>query len=341
METVIAAGRRVAPGLVLAGAVAAAAFAARHALGVAALSPALSPMILAIALGVGVRAAAGMPAPARPGVGLAARRLLRLAVVLLGTQVTLAQVGAIGGGGVAVLAAALGGTFLFTLWLGRALRVGQGVGMLIAAGTAICGASAVAAVRAVTRADDADVAYAVACVTLFGTLAMVLLPLAAGGLGLDPAAYGLWVGASVHEVAQVVAAAYQHGAEAGEIGTVAKLARVVMLAPVVMALGLWLARRGGAGGDGAEGEAGRPPFPWFVAGFAGLVLVNSLFPLPAAVTAAAGLASAVLLTVALGALGLETDLRALKARGLRPLVLAAAAWLFIAGFSFALVRAVV
>ncbi|MCW2247084.1 putative integral membrane protein (TIGR00698 family) [Azospirillum fermentarium] len=335
METVLTAGRRMAPGLALAGTVAAGAFGARHALGVAALSP----MILAIVLGVGVRAAAGMPNRLRPGVGLAARTLLRLAVVLLGAQVTLAQVGAIGGGGVLVLAAALGGTFLFTLWLGRALGVGQGVGMLIAAGTSICGASAVAAVRSVTRADDADVAYAVACVTLFGTLAMVLLPLAAAVLGLDPAAYGLWVGASVHEVAQVVAAAYQRGVEAGEIGTVAKLARVVMLAPVVMALGLWLAR-GGGGMAGEEGAA-RPPFPWFVAGFAALVLVNSLFPLPASVTAAAGAASVALLTVALGALGLETDLRALKAKGLRPLVLAAAAWLFIAGFSLVLVRAVV
>lgn len=334
MKAVLTAVRRVAPGLALAGGVAAGAFGARHALGVAALSP----MILAIALGVGVRAAAGMPVGLRPGVGLAARTLLRLAVVLLGAQVTLAQVGAIGGGGVLVLAAALGGTFLFTLWLGRALGVGQGVGMLIAAGTSICGASAVAAVRPVTRADDADVAYAVACVTLFGTLAMVALPLAAGMLGLDPAAYGLWVGASVHEVAQVVAAAYQRGVDAGEIGTVAKLARVVMLAPVVMALGLWLARRRG---DVGEGGAVRPPFPWFVAGFAGLVLVNSLFPLPPAVTGAAGLASVVLLTVALGALGLETDLRALRAKGLRPLALAGAAWLFIAGFSLVLVRAVV
>lgn len=338
MNAVLTATRRVAPGLVLAGGVAAGAFGARHALGVAALSP----MILAIALGVGVRAAAGMPAGLRPGVGLAARTLLRLAVVLLGAQVTLAQVGAIGGGGVLVLAAALGGTFLFTLWLGRALGVGQGVGMLIAAGTSICGASAVAAVRAVTRADDADVAYAVACVTLFGTLAMVALPLAAGMLGLDPAAYGLWVGASVHEVAQVVAAAYQRGVEAGEIGTVAKLARVVMLAPVVMALGLWLARRRRDGTED-EGESGavRPPFPWFVAGFAGLVLINSLFPLPPAVTGAAGLASVALLTVALGALGLETDLRALRAKGLRPLALAGAAWLFIAGFSLVLVRVVV
>lgn len=334
MNAVLMTGRRMAPGLALVGGLAAAAFAVRHALGVAALSP----MILAIVMGVGVRAVAGMPAAARPGVGMAARRLLRLAVVLLGAQITVAQVGAIGGAGVGVLAAALAGTFAFTLWLGRALRVGPEVGVLIAAGTSICGASAVAAVRSVTRADDADMAYAVACVTLFGTLSMVLEPLAAALLGLDAARYGLWVGASVHEVAQVVAAAYQRGTEAGEIGTVAKLARVVMLAPVVMALGVWLARRGT---DDAADDAVRPPFPWFVAGFAGLVLVNSLFPLPAVVTAAAGLASAGLLTVALGALGLETDLRALRAKGLRPLALAAAAWLFIAGFSLVLVRTVV
>ena len=114
---------------------------------------------------------------------------------------------------------------------------------MIAAGTSICGASAVIATNTVTKAHDEDVAYAVACVTVFGSIAMFVYPLLPGLLHLDPHAFGLWSGASIHEIAQVVAAAFQDGQQAGEFGTIAKLSRVMMLAPVVIGLGLMAARR--------------------------------------------------------------------------------------------------
>jgi len=205
---------------------------------------------------------------------------------------------------------------------------------LIAAGTSICGASAVIATNTVTNAPDEDVAYAVACVTVFGTIAMFGYPLLPALLHLSPRAYGLWTGASIHEIAQVVAAAFQDGKDAGQFGTIAKLSRVMMLAPVVLTLG-YLASRGAA----HHGRmAARAPLPWFVLGFIALVGLNSVVAIPAAAKAFAIPATTFLLSMALAAMGLETDIAKLKAKGLRPFFLGLAAFLFIATFSLTLVH---
>ncbi|ALK09230.1 YeiH family protein [Blastochloris viridis] len=314
------------PGLALTGAVAGAA-ALLH------LLPGLgdvSPMILAIVLGIAVRNLVGTPNWARAGFAFAVRRVLRFAIVLLGLQLTTAQVAAVGAGGLAIIAASLAATFLVTLWLGRLLKVERDLAVLIGAGTSICGASAVIAANTAVNASDEDVAYAVASVTVFGSLAMVLFPLVPGLLGLTPHAYGLWTGAAIHEIAQVVAAAFQGGPAAGEFGTVAKLTRVMMLAPLVLAL---------AAGARRRGERRQAPLPWFVAGFAALVALNSTVAIPAEVKAPLVAATPFLLSVALAAMGLETDVRRLAAKGLGPLWLGLFAALFIAGFSLVLVMA--
>jgi uncharacterized integral membrane protein (TIGR00698 family) len=316
------------PGLLLTFAIAATAYALRALPGLSLFSP----MILAIVLGIGFHNLVGTPARARAGVVVSMRRILRLAIILLGLQLTAGQMIAVGVNGIGVILATLIATFLFTVWLGRWLGVDSGLAQLIAAGTSICGASAVICTNTVTRAPDEDVAYAVASVTVFGTIAMLAYPLLRGPLHLAPQDYGLWAGASIHEIAQVVAAAYQDSAQAGDFATIAKLSRVIMLAPLVIALGL-IARAGGA-----AGRAARVPMPWFVLGFMALAGVNSVISLPAGVTAAVAPATTFLLTVALAAMGLETDIRKLRAKGLRPLLLALAAFLFIAGFSLMLVR---
>ncbi len=257
------------PGVLLAAAIVAAAFAVRQLPGVGVLSP----MILSIVLGIAVHNTIGVPARARPGVAFSARKLLRLGIVLLGLQLTAAQVAEVGAAGLAVLALCVVGTFAVTVWLGRLLGVEPRLAELIAGGTSICGASAVIATNTVTEAPEEDVAYALACVTLFGTVAMLAYPLLAGVLELAPASYGLWAGASIHEIAQVVGATFQAGQQAGEAGTVAKLSRVMMLAPVVMALGLIAARR-----RGADAGRAKAPVPWFVLGFVAVVVVNSMVP---------------------------------------------------------------
>jgi uncharacterized integral membrane protein (TIGR00698 family) len=321
----------VAPGLALTAAIAALAYAIRRVPGV----DAFSPMIIAILLGIVFHNLVGTPARARAGVVFSLRRILRLAIILLGLQLTAGQVVAVGGTGIAIIVATLVATFTLTKAMGRMLGVERRLAELIAAGTSVCGASAVIATNTVTRGSDEDVAYAVACVTVFGTLSMFLYPTLGSLLQLDMHHYGLWAGSSIHEIAQVVAAAFQHGREAGDAGTIAKLSRVMLLAPLVMTLGI-VAARGGRSGAKADGKA---PMPWFVLGFIAMIGLNSVGVVPAEATHAVTPVTTFLLTMALAAMGLETDIRKLRAKGMRPLALGALSWLFISAFSLALILA--
>lgn len=315
------------PGLALTGGIAAAALAIQRASGL----PGLSPLVVAMAIGIGVRNLRGAVPGTAPGIAFALRRILRAAIVLLGFQITLGQVAGIGPAVLAAIAATLVSSFLFTTAMARVLGVERKLGQLIAAGTSICGASAVIACNTATRGSDEDVAYAVATVAVFGTIAMVAMPLLAAPLGLAPHTYGLWVGASVHEVAQVVAAAFAEGEVAGQAGTVAKLARVMLLAPMVLALGALAARRAGGAGEG------KAPLPWFAFGFLAVAGLNSAVALPAEATQAIVTLTSLMLTLALAAMGLETDIRRLCRKGLRPLVLAALGTLFISATGLGLV----
>jgi uncharacterized integral membrane protein (TIGR00698 family) len=322
------------PGLLLASAVAVSAYVVRQLPGMATFSP----LILAIVIGIAFHNLVGTPLSAKPGVSFSLRRVLRIAIILLGLQLTISQVIEVGGRGIGIIAATLVATFAFTVWMGRVLGVDRKLAQLIAAGTSICGASAVIATNTVTNAHDEDVAYAVACVTVFGSVAMFTYPLLPGILHLDPHAFGLWSGASIHEIAQVVAAAFQGGQKAGEFGTIAKLSRVMLLAPVVITLGL-TARRS-KGDPAANASSARPPMPWFVLGFVALVGVNSLIAIPAEEKIWIAAVTTFLLSVALAAMGLETDIRKLAAKGVRPALLGALAFLFIASFSLVLIKLV-
>lgn len=245
--------RNLVPGLLYTAAIAAVALELRNLVGIGALSP----LIMAIVLGMAFHNIVGTPAALRLGVAFSMRRLLRLGIVLLGLQLSLRQVAAVGGTGLAIIAATSAASFLFTVWLGRRLGVDRKLAELIAAGTSICGASAVVATNDVTRASDEDVAYAVACVTVFGSASMLIYPVLQTLLQLAPHAFGLWAGASIHEVAQVVAAAFQNGADAGNFGTISKLSRVMLLAPTVLALG-WVALQD-CGPAGTKGGGSRCP----------------------------------------------------------------------------------
>ena len=239
---------------------------------------ALNPVVLALAGGIALRAAIGLPASLRPGAAFTVRPVLRAAIVLLGLQVTPGQLVSLGAGALVVALVVVAGTVPFTIWLGRRLGIEDGLSALIGAGTGICGASAIVAANQVVRARQEDVAYALAIVTVFGTAALLLYPALAGPLGLSPHAFGLWAGAGIHEVVQAVGAAAAAGPEAAEAGTITKLARVVLLAPAILALGLW-ARP-------ADGAAPRAPVPWFAFAFLGLVLLGGTGAVPAAVVGA-------------------------------------------------------
>ncbi len=323
--------KEILPGLCFTGAVAALAFALHQ---IPALSM-LSPMILAIVIGVGIKNIVGTPACVKAGVAFSLRRILRVAIILLGLQLTAAQVIAVGATGVAVIISTIFATFVFTTVMGRVLGVGPKLTQLIAAGTSICGVSAVVATNTVTHACDEDVSYAVACITVFGSLSMLLYPALPALLHLDPRAFGLWTGASIHEIAQVIGASFQEGQVAGEFGAVSKLTRVMMLAPVVLTLGMLAARRVGQISDN---QKTRIQMPLFIVGFLAVVAINSVITIPPETRTWIVAINTFLLSIALAAMGLETDIFKLTAKGIRPLALGAAATLFISFFSLILVK---
>jgi uncharacterized integral membrane protein (TIGR00698 family) len=288
----------------------------RDATGIAALNP----VVLALVIGIAARTAMGAPAALKPGLAFAVRPLLRAAIVLLGLGVTLGQLLGLGVGALVLAVAVVAATLPFTVWLGGRLGVDRPLAQLIGAGTAICGASAIVAANQVAQGRDEDVSYALAVITLCGTAAMLVYPALAEPLGLDARAYGLWAGASVHEVVQAVGAAAAGGPEAAQSGTVMKLARVFLLAPAVAALGLWAGR----------GDKAKAPVPWFALGFLGLVVLGSSGLVPGPVVKASRVLVPLLLATAVAALGLSTDLKALRARGGAPLILGGASTLFIA-----------
>jgi uncharacterized integral membrane protein (TIGR00698 family) len=294
---------------------------------------AVSALMIAIVLGMLVRNTVGIPAACAPGIRFSLRRVLRFAVVLLGFQLSVRQIAEVGATGLFVVAVTLAAAFCFTTWLGRRLGVDRKLSELIAAGTSICGASAIVATNTVTEGSDEDVAYAIAVVTLFGCASMLLYPMSDVLMHMPAHAYGLWAGASIHETAQVLAASFQGGAVSGRIGAVTKLSRVMLLAPVVLGLG-WAARRR----DGAACKQRAVPVPLFLLGFIAAICVNSVGILPASVTQAIVKFDQFLLALSLGAMGLETSFRKVRDAGLRPMLLGSGAWLFISVFSFALIR---
>jgi uncharacterized integral membrane protein (TIGR00698 family) len=167
---------------------------------------------------------------------------------------------------------------------------------------------------------------------------MFVYPLLPGLLHLDSHGFGLWAGASIHEIAQVIAAAFQDGQKAGEFATIAKLTRVMLLAPMVISIGLMTARSMGRRRSDAGKVTARPPMPWFVLGFVALVGVNSLVTIPAEAKASIVAVTTFLLSIALAAMGLETSIAKLASRGLRPALLGAFSFLFIAAFSLTLIK---
>lgn len=304
--------RTLLPGLLLTATGTAVAFAVHD------LVPVVSALTAAVVLGVCT--GRFLPRAARPGLSWATRTLLRLGVVLLGLQLGLGEVLGLGAGTVAAVVGTVLVAFLGTLAVGRWIGVSPGLTLMVATGFSVCGASAIAAMDSVTEGDREDVATGITLVTLYGSAAIALVPLLASWLGMGPAHLGAWAGLSVHEVAQVVAAASPAGAAAVATAVVIKLTRVLMLAPMVAAVSIVRRRRGTAPGTGR-----RPPLvPLFVLGFLAMMAVRSTGAVPAAVVSATTTVTTLLFAAALFGLGSAVRVGTLLRTGRRGLLLGAA-----------------
>src|SRR5271169_4925638 len=258
------------------------------------------------------------------GIEFTSRSVLRVGVGLLGVRITLGQIASLGAWPVATVIVGVTTTIVFGLLLARRLGLSPMFGVLSGGAVAICGASAALAIASVLPRSDTrerDTILTVVSVTALSTLAMILYPVFATSIGLDHQRAGVFIGGTIHDVAQVVGAGYMISPETGDIATYVKLLRVAMLLPVVFVISLIAARSGGG--------RSRPSLPLFLVGFALLVLANSFGLLPRVAIDFANDASRWCLVAAIAALGMKTSFKDLFAAGLRPvgLMVAETAWI--------------
>ena len=322
--------RDLIPGLLVAFAVSVVAFIVHERVDV------ISPHVVSVFFGMLGATFGRIEASFVPGLKFSAKRVLRAGIVLLGFRLSLSELGTLGPRALLAVVAVVVATFFGTQWLARRLGLSRSLGLLMATGYSICGASAIAAVEPFADADEEEVAYSIALVTLCGTLAIVVLPPLASLFGMPDGAFGAWVGASVHDVGQVVAAASTHGPRSLAVAVIVKLTRVAMLAPLLAFVAVSARRRqGSAALEGAK----RPPIlPLFIVLFLAAVVVRSTGVLPVSWLAHIKDLETILLGMGLVGLGSNVDLRKLKAVGGTPLVLGLASWALVALVSLAAVK---
>ena len=330
--------RAVVPGLALALAVAAAAtLIGQHVPLIGSAVPgAVIGAVIALALKPGARLA--------PGVTFASTFLLQCSVVLLGTQLSIAEAARVGLSSLPVmlgtLAVCLGAAWLY----GRLLGIPRDLRTLIGVGTGICGGSAIAAVSPVIEAASTDVAYAISTIFLFNIAAVLVFPLIGHAIGMSQQSFGLFAGTAVNDTSSVVATAATYGPAAANHAIVVKLVRTLMIIPISLVLASATARRKRpAAADTAPSASARiSPLrairlvPWFLIGFVVAAGLNSGGVIPAASHGPLQHVSVFLVAVALSAIGLSTNVSALRKAGPRPLLLGALLWITVAVASLGL-----
>ena len=266
-----------------------------------------------------------------PGLGLASRRLLRLGIVVLGLQLSLRNIVALGWLTIIAIVVVVGLSFGLTWLIARAFRLEGDQPVLFAAGFSICGVSAVGAMSAARGTDPKDTGTPIALVTLYGSAAIVVLPALAPLLGLSHLQFGHWVGASVHDVGQVVATAQTLGTVALAAAVVVKLTRVLMLAPMVAIMSVLTRRRGTA-------TVVRPAIvPLFILGFLAMVLVRTFVSLPDLVLVIAGILQSILLSMALFGIGASLRLEQFARFGVRAFGAGLVSWVVLLGLGLGIV----
>lgn len=261
-----------------------------------------------------------------PGIRFTSKKVLKFAIILLGASLSIGVILQVGRLSLLVMCFTLFACFGAGWIVGRLLGLNWKLSNLISAGTGICGGSAIAALAPVIEADDTDIAYAMSATFLFDMAMILLFPVMGRLMGLSDMAYGLWAGTAVNDTSSVVAAGYAYSEAAGDFSTMVKLTRTLSIIPVVLIFALVqmrLKRRelasGGTAGTGVSVRFSRM-FPWFILGFVGLAILNSVGLVPAAVSGGAKELSKFLMIAALAAIGLNTSLRELKKSGIAPMI---------------------
>jgi uncharacterized integral membrane protein (TIGR00698 family) len=296
--------------------------------------PLIGAPIFAIALGIVVRSFVTAPALSA-GVAFASRTMLQTGIVLLGFGLNLAVVWSAGASSFPVLAGSLAVGLLGGLLLGQLMRIGFNIRMLVAAGTSICGASAIAAIAPILDAESGDVAFATATIFLYNIVAVFLFPPLGHALHMTQTVFGTWAGTAINDTSSVVAAGYAFGPVAGVTATIVKLTRALAILPLAVGIAIYVGSRGASG-------AARFNFvkvmPWFVVLFALAAAVASIGIVPATVLTGLAVAGKYIMVVAFAGVGLASDFKRLRSVGAAPLVLGLIVWALVAVVSLVVQR---
>ena len=320
------------PGIGLIAAVVAVAFQIHN------FQPAISPLALCVAFGFLIANFAAWPAFATEGTELAGKNLMRIGVSLLGAQVSVISLKAIGMKGLITVILVVSFTIFGILGLSKLFKMSGDLGLLIGVGFGVCGATAVAAIRPQTRATQQETSYAIALISLCGTLSIFVLPFLGHVMGLSDQTFGAWAGAAVHDVGQVIATASVWSDEAVKSAVVIKLARVCLLAPIVLILSIRHRAYLKSTSKSGESSVKVPLIPFFVLGFIAVAIVYNLFDIPPALHDVTVLTSKALLGAGLVALGSDVRWKSIRAIGPRPMAMGMLAWIIVAGIALAAVR---
>lgn len=294
----------------------------------------ISPLIAAIILGIIFGNTYHHPASWSPGIQFAAKRLLRLAIILYGFRISFQQIAFLGIKTFFIDLFMVFSTLFLGYFIGRKIfKLDRDLSILIGAGSAICGAAAVLAVEDILKSEPYKAAIAIATVVLFGTTAMFLYPFLQkiNLLGLSHYTYGIFTGASIHEVAQAIVAGDNISEEAGKVAVVVKMMRVLLLVPVLFLLA-FLCRK--------PNTKSRITIPWFALGFVCVIGINSLHLFSTTIVNVINQIDLILLTMAMGAIGVETKLSKMKQVGIKPFYVALILFIWLIGSASFLVTSV-
>jgi uncharacterized integral membrane protein (TIGR00698 family) len=295
---------------------------------------AISPLFFSMVLGLIVVNAGGWSDKGKEAATFAAKKCLRLGVVLLGFQISIDKFIEVGPKGLLAVAIIVAGVFLGLRYFAKRAGLSDSLSTFIAGGFAICGATAIAAISSTRKSEERDVSYAVALVALCGTLSVFVIPVLATLFDLSDATAGAWIGAAVHDVGQVIATASVMSPEALDSAVIVKLTRVVLLIPLILFLSSTNKDHGN------EKKSLRTATPTFVIAFVLCALVVNALSLPESAITAGKELSKIFLSLGLFGMGLGVKWSAIKALGAKPLIVGLVAWVACGGFALGVIEAV-
>lgn len=277
--------------------------------------------VIALFIGMFINSFYKPNAVTAPGIKFASKKLLKVAIVLLGASLNITTVLKVGRFSLMVMVFTLATCFGVGYFVGKALGLNWKMSNLISAGTGICGGSAIAAIAPVIEATDLDVAYGMSATFLFDMAMIVLFPIMGRALGLSDAAYGLWAGTAVNDTSSVVAAGYAFSEKAGDFATMVKLTRTLSIIPTVLVFALISAHLKKKQADEGQVKVNmKSVFPWFIPFFVAMSLLSSAGLVPAALAAGLKTVSKFLMVMALAAIGLNTSFAEMKKSGIKPML---------------------